>query len=65
MKHYAENAVDHVPQLLDQVDSGSVQYAFHSCEPKGFSIVDQIGLQRTTGATPTQPRRTMTLFTVL
>lgn len=26
VKHYAENAVDLVPQLLDKVDSGTVQY---------------------------------------
>lgn len=27
VKNYAENAVDHVPQLVDKVDSGTVQYA--------------------------------------
>lgn len=27
VKHYAEDAVDLVPQLLDKVDSGTVQYA--------------------------------------
>lgn len=34
VKHYAENAVDLVPQLVDKVDSGSVQYAL----PQSSSI---------------------------
>lgn len=27
VKHYAENAVDRVPQLLEDVDTGTVQHA--------------------------------------
>ncbi|KAJ5916722.1 hypothetical protein N7504_000737 [Penicillium tannophilum] len=54
VKHYAENAVDLVPQLLDKVDSGTVQGDPHPTprnnDPLHGSITFGKGTSRVTSA---------------